>query len=282
VNLTRRAFLAGGAVTAVLGAVPLSNTYRFQVNRHARPLPGLRAPLRVAHLSDLHYGPYVHAGSVRAWVDAALRERPDLAVITGDIMDSAPGDGAEHLLRELARLRAPLGVWGVWGNHDYGSFGRYAQRLRTARRSDWQDGRAAFETALRDAGVRILTNTGVRLRPDVFLAGVDDAWWGAPDIPAALAAAGGGATLLMAHNPDLLPQVPRRVGITLCGHTHGGQVRFPFIGAPMIPSEYGERFAMGFVHAPALGFVSRGLGVSGVPARLGCPAELVIHDFLPV
>lgn len=283
-KLSRRAFvhgaLLGGLGVTTLGGAAVAGTYRFQVNRHARAVIGLTAPVRVAQLSDLHFGPYIRAASVRAWVDAALRARPDLIVITGDFVDSELEGEVTPLLSELARLRAPLGVFGVWGNHDYGSFGAYARRFRARGGGTWLAHRAAFEARLAEAGVRVLTNAGAQVRGDLFLAGVDDLWWGEPSLEKALRGARG-ATLLLSHNPDFLPEVPEHVALTLCGHTHGGQVRLPFVGALTTSSKYGDRFARGWVNGPAQGFVSRGLGVSLLPVRLNCAPEVVVLDLQP-
>jgi predicted MPP superfamily phosphohydrolase len=87
------------------------------------------------------------------------------------------------------------------------------------------------------------------------------------------------AVLLLAHHPDQLIDVPSRVGLTLSGHTHGGQVVLPWLGALHTGSDYGQRFAQGLVFASgpgsARGFVSRGLGTTFLPLRFGCPAEVV-------
>lgn len=281
-KLSRRAFLTGGAGLVVAGALPVASAYRFQVSQHVLDLPGLGAPLRVVQLSDLHYGPFIRLDSLRAWVDAALRERADLIVITGDLVDSEVGESLAPLLGELARLRAPLGVWAVWGNHDYGSFGTYARRLRGPGRPDWPSRRAHFQAQLREAGVRVLRNEGRLLRPDLYLAGIDDLWWGDVELEKAIARRPpGGVTLLLSHNPDILPSVPEDISLTLCGHTHGGQVRLPGLGALTTSSRYGERFAQGFVRAPARGFISRGLGVSLLPLRVNCAPEVVVLDLRP-
>lgn len=280
-NLTRRAFLTGALSLAAVGTAGVWGADRAQLNFHAAALPGLRRPLRVALLTDLHYGLYIGADSVRAWVDLTRQARPDLIVVTGDLLDADVAQGAGPLLAELSRLRAPLGVWGVWGNHDYGSFGKYARLGHSPQRQNWRERRAEFAGALAAAGLRVLNNGGVQVRDDLYLAGVDDFMQGEPDLERALAGAGTGATLLMSHNPDLLPEVPRSVGLTLCGHTHGGQVRLPLIGAVTTASRYGERFAQGWVQGPARGFVSRGLGMTAVPMRLNCPAEVVVFDLRP-
>lgn len=289
VPLTRRQFLGralGGvaAVGAVGGGAAVTQAYRFEVNTHSLVLPGLRAPLRVALLADLHYGPWVRAGSVRAWVAGANAARPDLTLLLGDFLDADLTRPQTPLLTELARLRAPLGVYGVWGNHDYGSFGAYGRRLLgSARRAHWALQRDTFERQLARVGVRILTNASAPIRPDLRLAGLDDAWWGQPDLKRALTGLKQTPTLLMSHNPDLLPEVPAWVGLTVSGHTHGGQVRLPLVGAPVVPSRYGQRFAQGFVTGDlgARGFVSRGLGVSGLPLRNLCAPEVVVLDLRP-
>ncbi|WP_216326512.1 metallophosphoesterase [Deinococcus aestuarii] len=280
-KLTRRAFLTGTLGLAAVGTAGAQGADRARLRHQSAALPGLTRPLRVAQLTDLHYGLYITAASVRAWVDLTLQARPDLIVVTGDLLDADVAKDAGPLLAELSRLRAPLGVWGVWGNHDYGSFGRYARLGHSPRRENWRERREGFAGALADGGLRVLNNEGVQVRGDLYLAGVDDLMQGEPDLGAALAGAGTGATLLLSHNPDLLPEVPRSVGLTLCGHTHGGQVRLPLIGAVTTASRYGQRFAQGWVEGPARGFVSRGLGMTAVPLRLNCPAEVVVFDLRP-
>jgi predicted MPP superfamily phosphohydrolase len=219
-------------------------------------------------LSDLHFGPYVREEALRRWVDAALAEHPELIVITGDFVDLQATGEMTALPRQLARLKASLGVYGVWGNHDYANFGRAHI--------------AELGRLLSGADVRILTNAGVPLREDLYLAGVDDFGRGCPRLEPALAARPpDAACLLLSHNPDIIPQVPRNIGLTLCGHTHGGQVKLPFVGALMTSSTYGRRFAEGWITEPADAFVSRGLGFSMLPVRWNCRAEMVVIDLLP-
>lgn len=271
--MNRRRFLTGAAALAVTAAAgwstaQVTGTYEFDVVRERATLAGLRAPLRVAWLTDLHHGQYVRTASVRAWVDAALAEAPDLVLLGGDLVDQHPGaDTDESLVAELARLRAPLGVLAVWGNHDRGRFLRMDP----------------FGAALRQAGTEVLVNRGVSVRDDLYVAGLDDFRTGRPDLRAALDGwPATGATLLASHNPDVLPEVPVDVGLTLAGHTHGGQVVLPGVGALYTSSQYGNRFLAGWVEGPARGYVSRGLGVSNLPVRINCPAELTILDLAPV
>ena len=246
------------------------SAYRFGIEAIEARLVGLRAPLRAAWLCDLHYGPFIAAGSVRAWVDATLALGADVVLLGGDLVDVLGRRSPAALLEQLARLDAPLGVWGVWGNHDH----RRTQRSGV--------GIASFERHLGALGITMLVNRGVQLRDDLYLAGIDDWREGRPDIGAAIAGRHPAqACVLLSHNPDALPHVPDAVDLTLCGHTHGGQVCPPWIGPIVTSSRYGRRFASGWVRGPARGYVSRGLGVSQLPLRVGCPAELTDLTLLP-
>jgi predicted MPP superfamily phosphohydrolase len=266
-----------------------SNIYRFRVVVEHRPLPGLQRNVRVVQLSDLHYGVFIGERTVRRWVQATLDARPDLIVITGDFLDSHFGERSDRrLLAELARLHAPLGIYAVYGNHDWNSL------LTEARR----DG---FARRLADIGITAINNLGVQLRDDLYLCGVDDWWFGRQDPGSMLARYTGGAVLLLSHNPDYLPYVPTQVTLTLCGHTHGGQVKFPFLGPMKQASVHESAFLEGWVETEPVdqmpvqtteephggptrriqGYVTHGLGVTGLPFRLDCPAELTVFDFLP-
>lgn len=262
-----RTALVGLATAAGSAGAQVSGTYHFDVVREHVALAALRAPLRVALLTDLHHGQHVRTASVRAWVDATLDEAPDLVLLGGDLVDHTPGaDPVEGLLGELARLRAPLGVLAVPGNHDHGRFRRIAP----------------FTAMLHDAGITVLVNRGVSVRDDLHVAGLDDYRNGRPDLGAALRdRPATAATVLLSHNPDVLPEVPIDVELTLSGHTHGGQVVLPGVGALYTSSRYGDRFLAGWVEGPARGYVSRGLGVTNIPVRINCPAELTIIDLLP-
>ncbi len=243
------------------------SAYRFQIEHIQAELEGLRSPLRVAWLCDLHYGPFIRAGSVAAWVDATLALDPDLILLGGDMVDHLAGADFGPLTEQLGRLVAPLGVWGIWGNHDL---------------SRLSDGLDEFEARLAAVGTTILVNRGRLVREDLYLAGIDDLQQGRPDLTAALAGRPPGVpVLLLSHNPDILPQVPPSVGLTLCGHTHGGQIRLPLVGPVITSSRYGRRFVSGWVEGPARGYVSRGLGVTQLPLRLACPPELTALTLSP-
>ncbi|ULH16696.1 metallophosphoesterase [Deinococcus sp. KNUC1210] len=265
----------------------LGNVYRFRVQQERAALPGLKRPLRAVQMSDFHYGTWIGPVTVRRWVDAALAQQPDVILITGDFLDSSLGlRPTGSLLKELSRLSAQLGVYAVFGNHDWTSLNTQAARSHFAR-------------DLGAVGIEVINNCGKQLRDDLFVTGIDDWWFGSQNEQAMLEDYRGGAVLLMSHNPDYLPYVPPAVTLTLSGHTHGGQIRIPLLGPMKKASLYGTRFLEGWVEAapdqpndaePSLpstpprrirGYVTHGLGVTGVPIRLGCPAELTVFEFVP-
>lgn len=271
--ISRRRFLRYVGFTGVAallgGAATIAQSYRFEVNRYQRRLPNLKAPLRIAHLSDLHYNIFTGERNLKSWVDATLAEAPDLVLITGDFIDHETPGSLEPLVRQLGRLQPPLGVYGVWGNHDYDQ--------GMARRDE-------LNAAFQNVGIRILVNEGVNVRDDLFVTGVDDLWKGEHKLWKALEnRPRDRVCIFMCHIPDILPGISEygfSADLTLCGHNHGGQVKLPFVGAVFVPSKYGKRFLEGWFTEPTLAFVSRGLGF-GIPLRVGSTSEVVIIDLQP-
>jgi predicted MPP superfamily phosphohydrolase len=187
---------------------------------------------------------------------------------------------------ELGRLRAPLGVHAVLGNHDW-------WEDRTAQREG--RGPTVARRALEAAGIRVYENDVLRLQKDqhgLWVAGLGDqlallpgAYWGrtrfagVDDLPGTLAKVTDEApVILIAHEPDIFPRVTERVAVTLCGHTHGGQVRV--LGySPVVPSQFGNRYAYGhIVENERHLIVSGGLGCAILPVRIGVPPEIVQVD----
>ncbi|MFH1086395.1 MAG: metallophosphoesterase, partial [Chloroflexota bacterium] len=250
----------GGAAGYALGIEPACLT----LERVRIPVAGL-APalngLRVVHLTDLHLHPGQEPRLIRRAAALTNRLAPDVIVLTGDYT-SESADPLERLAPELAALRAPLGAFACLGNHDL-----------------WYDAERA-RRVLEQIGIRVLVNGGVALEVGgaaLYLAGLDDGWSGAPDLAAALDGCPSDApVLLLAHEPDLAPRwaADARVALQLAGHSHGGQVRLPGVGAPMLPY-LAQRYDMGLYRVGAMWlYVSRGVGTTGLPVRLGCPPEV--------
>jgi predicted MPP superfamily phosphohydrolase len=267
--MDRRSFIKAAAVAAVPGAAFAASYGLFEaawaeVVRVSLPLPRLPHIFngtKVAFLSDIHHGPFTSIEYVRSVVRATLSLEPDLIVLGGDY-SLKDAKYIRPCFRELAALQAPMGVYGVLGDNDY-----------------WhglEETREGFATA----GITELTNSGVWLEQSKYrfrLAGLDDLWYGKVDVNGALAeATSDDACLLVSHNPDIAERLrDPRVGLMLCGHTHGGQAVFPTGYAPYTSSHYGQKYLRGVCQAPATTvYVSRGLGCSHVPARFGSRPEL--------
>lgn len=223
--------------------------------------PGSR-PLHVALLSDMHVGGFamsMTAARLRAVAEEVRDLHPDLIVLAGDFV--GPGGRLEDAIAPLATMAAPLGVVAVLGNHDY-----------DAGRTDGD-----MAAAIRRAGIAPLVNDHVDVGP-VVIAGLDDLWKGSSDIGEAgraLRDAGNKPVLLVSHNPDVFPEVPAAVALTLAGHTHGGHAVLPLIGPIVSSSRFGQRYRRGrIVEKGRAMVVTSGLG--GLAFRWNVPPEIVL------
>jgi len=218
--------------------------------------------LKIALVSDLHAGSYLGATALEAVAQRVSALEPDLVCLPGDLINSRPEE-LGLLPGFLRALRAPLGVFAVPGNHDH----------------TWCPDMAQWVGAIEATGVRVLLNRGTRLSfgdSTIWLAGVDDYAEGAVDLERALDGRRlGEPCVLLAHQPDFFAESLRAdVDLTLSGHTHGGQVR---VGswAPMRHTRFDwldGHFEIGGRHL----VVSRGIGATLLPLRLGAPPEVPI------
>jgi hypothetical protein len=265
--ISRRAFLLGAGAVGLLGVAGAGYRARddFQVERLALPLTGWSgAPLNIVFLADLHCGPYVPRDYLLRVAEAVKTLRPDLLLFGGDYV-YVSRKYFDEALEPFDSLEPPLGKWGVLGNHDH-----------------YQGRRAALE-ALRRHRVEPLENASAKLwwnRNPLWLFGVDDLRTGRPDpAKAAKGLEGEPFVVGMTHNPDLFlePSFRARPPLLLAGHTHGGQVRLPLVGAPFLLSGHGRAFASGrLTLGPSLVHVSRGVGTIALPMRLFCPPEVTV------
>lgn len=261
-----------------------SHAWDLRLTRVRVAIPALPAHLqglRLAHVSDTHLGRLVPASFIRRAVDAALALQPHAFLLTGDYID----DGTSRIA-EAARLLAPLARAGVpaaavLGNHDWYGCGR------------------SVRAALQDQGFEVIDNARLFLLPGrpalaqapapdaLCIAGLGDLDEDHVDLHAALEGVPDHVPrLVLAHNPDTaeLPQVRSgpRIDLMLSGHTHGGQIRLPFLGTPVTMSRYGSKYAAGLVQGPVCPVqVSRGVGLSIAPIRWGVRPEIVEVTLTP-
>ena len=232
--------------------------------------PATCRDLRVVVLTDLHVGsPYIGIDKLKAIVARANAQKPDLVLLPGDFVIQGVAGGhfvpPESAAIVLAALHAPMGVYAVLGNHDH-----------------WLSA-ARVQAALESNGIPVLEDRSVRIRRGacaLSLVGVSDFNEGQHDVQRALQGVPAGAAVLaFTHNPDVFPSIPSRVPLTIAGHTHGGQVYLPGIGRPIVPSEFGQRYAIGHVREGGRDlFVSSGVGTSILPVRFLVPPEITVLE----
>ncbi|MEW5721627.1 MAG: metallophosphoesterase [Thermodesulfobacteriota bacterium] len=281
-KLSRRSFirlglLAGLAGFGIKGCVNARDIELEKVEIRLDRLPPDLDGLRIGQITDLHAGPLVSAALIREGVDLLMTQEPDLIVLTGDFISGATkflwtsygGFKEEYLdycAAELARLEAPLGLYGVLGNHDFWSGPREAE---------------AITRGLAGIGVRMLRNEAVQVKAGrpLFLSGVDDYWSDSYKLSSAVKPVPAEAChILLSHNPDVnedAGNVDQEIDLIISGHTHGGQIVLPLIGAPYLPSSFGQKYRQGLVRdGRRQTYVSRGLGLFFAPIRLNCPPDV--------
>lgn len=219
--------------------------------------------LRIGVISDLHIGmEYSDASKLKTVVDLMNNEEPDIVVLLGDFdaraiaYSNIKEDKISAILKEL---KAPDGVYAILGNHDY-------------------EPEDIVENILKDAKIlllqnqsKVITYKGRKLK----IVGFNDLWH-YKLVPEEIIGKISIPVIVLSHNPDVFPEIPEAVSLTLSGHTHGGEVVFPKIGSPFVPSKYGQRFRKGHIaennkHL----YVTSGVGtLSGF--RLMNPPEIVV------
>jgi predicted MPP superfamily phosphohydrolase len=282
VSFTRRKFLQAGAAAVLGGGLAAgAEATIFEPNEpqvvrmdiSLDRLPFAWDGLRIVQLSDLHCDGYFAAYPIRKAVALANGLQPDLVLLTGDFV-TVPMFGGKRHKKQAARTIEPcagllrplqprLGTWASLGNHDVASD---PERIRTT---------------LQAQGIPVLRNGAAPLEQKgyrLWLAGLDDALEGKPDLALTLRdVPPAEPVILLAHEPDLATDVARSpVDLQLSGHSHGGQVRFPLIGAPILP-KLGRKFPWGLHQIGTLKlYTNIGIGTIRVPVRFNCPPEVTL------
>ncbi|MGH9714516.1 MAG: metallophosphoesterase [Candidatus Acidiferrales bacterium] len=225
------------------------------------------APLKIAHLTDLHT--HGIGRRERRMLEILAAEKPDIIVITGDSLGRLGPRGSHRSnypeCRDVyEKLHAPLGVWFVRGNWE-----------------NWEifHGERAF---YQDAGVHFLLNASEKARYDVTIIGVDDPYTGTAKLDAAMANVSPGTyTIALFHSPAYFDRIAGRVNLCLAGHTHGGQVRLPFLKPLWLPKGCGRFLEGWYEERGTKMYVSRGLGTSVLPVRLFSRPEIAFITIHP-
>ena len=269
-RLTRRRFLKWAlGSTAAAGLAGLGGAgyitlvepnwpARRRVTVPVAALPGALDGFTIVQLSDLHRGPEIEAEDVARAVEVALRQEADLVVLTGDYVSSSAAY-APSCAEALSALTVRGEVLACLGNHDH-----------------WTDA-DAVAMALVDVGGTVLRNTAREVAQGLWIAAVDDVWEQHADLDKALQGVpSGAAVVLLAHEPDYADEVAAdgRVSLQLSGHSHGGQVRLPIIGPPVLPY-LARKYHAGRYRVSRLWlYVNRGVGLIAPPVRFNCRPEV--------
>jgi hypothetical protein len=275
--------LQGSAAALGAGALGLgTDAIVFEANdpqlvRLEIPLTRLPAALdgfTIAQLSDFHYDEHFSAVPIRKAVTVVNDLHPDLIALTGDFVTipvfsdylhnaKKGAAAAEPCALALSQLRARYGVFAILGNHDH----------------DSDPDRVI--AALMSQGIQVLRNTSTPIETDaarLWLAGVDDALTGKPDLDTSLKKIPSSEpVVLLAHEPDYADQAAAwPVDLQLSGHSHGGQIRLPLLGAPVLP-DMAKKYPWGLRRiGPLTLYTNIGLGTIRIAARLNCPPEITM------
>jgi len=260
--------------TAVLCAAPAAvlafgiiTRKEFQVKEVDVKVPNLPQDLnglKILQLSDIHLGTFFGAKDLARVVEESNNLGHDLAFVTGDLI-TTKWDPLEKCLAELKRLRSPNGVWGCMGNHElYAKVQNYT------------------EIRARQLGMKFLRHESAELKfgsSRLNLVGVDYQRRHAPYLVGVEHFVQPGAfNLLLSHNPDVFPVAAKQgFGLTLAGHTHGGQINIEILGENLNPAEFVTPYTKGLYTSPDSAiYVTAGLGTIGMPVRLGAPPEITL------
>lgn len=224
-------------------------------------LPSSLSGFTIVQVSDIHLHPYTEIDMVYKAVERVNALNPDIVVLTGDYVFER-AESIFELAPVLAEVNARYGTFSVLGNHDY-----------------WTDAEVVAD-GLRGVDIPVLINQGILIEAreeKLHIAGLDDAWEGSPDLNAAMETSASGApTILLLHEPDFISEIAKdpRVILQLSGHTHGGQVRIPGFGAPILP-DFGRLYDYGLYRVNKTWlYVNPGIGVIPPPVRFNCRPEI--------
>ncbi len=218
---------------------------------------------RILILSDVHHGPFVPLIYIDYVVDMANTLKPDIVMLLGDYVHR-DSKYIKPCINALGNIKSNYGTYAVLGNHDH-----------------WE-GAGKVRAAFKQNNMIDLSNRGIWLKKGksrIRIGEVGDLWEDVQDLEAAVGSAREkDVMILLSHNPDFAEQIKGKyVDLMLSGHTHGGQVVLPFIGAPIIPSRYGKKYLYGKIKTENCQiFVSRGVGTITPPVRFRCAPEIVL------
>ena len=291
--ITRSEFLSKTALVAA--AIPfgtmaygvISGAHDYRVRRQTVKLPNLPASfdgLKIAQLSDIHSGSFFNKKAVRGGVEMVLAEKPDVIFFTGDLVNNEASEVMEYI-DVFNKLKAPLGVYSITGNHDYGDYHRWAST--SAKQKNFND----LKEAHRLLGFDLLMNQHrfLELGGDkIAIIGIEN--WGGRGFTkygkldeAYRGTEEASVKLLLSHDPShwdaQVRPLYRDIDMMFAGHTHGFQFGIELGNFKWSPSQYAyKQWAGLYNEGSQYLYVNRGFGYLGYPGRIGMPPELTIIE----
>ncbi|MDF0725386.1 metallophosphoesterase [Cytobacillus sp. S13-E01] len=280
---SRRTFLK--RIVSTITATLLTTTIGFVYARHIEPkritisrhvlkhplIPHSFKDIKVVQFSDTHIGHFLDLEHLSKIIEKINELGPDIVLFTGDLLDEPnkyPFSAAVPPI--LSRLKAPLGKYCIYGNHDHGGYG-----------SD------IYKSIMEQSGFTVMLNSSTRISikgADIAIAGLDDVMLGKPDYSHTFKDISQDTlyTILLVHEPDVAPQSSSfGAHVQLSGHSHGGQIQLPFVG-PIVTPPLGTDYYEGVhtIGATTL-YVNKGLGTTRLPFRFLAPPEISVYKFQP-
>ena len=263
----RRRFLQSGAAALAIAPFIVSGYGASYVSRKGKvtelALP-FGCPMRVVQLTDIHAGVYMVREDIRRYVETVIALKPDLFVVTGDFISDSMAF-LPDCMEEIIRVRARYGTFATLGNHE-----------------NWFGKLSELKAIFKKYGIPLLVNAHevVQTAHGSFaVAGIDDLRSGRPSLEKALLGLDHQIpTLLLSHHPEIFPQAAeRRIPLTLAGHYHGGQIKLNLPGISISPAHFITPYPEGLYRmGDSRLYVSRGIGTTFTPIRLGVPAEITL------
>lgn len=224
------------------------------------------AGLRVVFVSDLHLKRGASHRLERV-VSKIKKQNPDILLFGGDFFEETNLDNLaliDDIALQFVSLKPKYGMFAVLGNHEM-----------------WSDS-VGIENILRNHGIKVLNDENYLIKIDnkkFYIVGLVDVVTQQVDLSKALFDVKN-PVILLSHSPDIFADIPPNVDLVLAGHTHGGQVNIPFVGPPIVPSDFGDKYAYGLIEEDGKKMiVTSGIGTSILPIRFNCPPEIVVIDF---
>lgn len=242
----------------------IARNYNIQIDENKEP-----SNIKIVQFTDTQLGQFYSLSQLEQAVNKINEQDPDIVLFTGDLIDKANQyKDIDKVTSIMSNINSKLGKYAVWGNHDYGS-----------------GGHKYYENIMTNSGFKVLVNETVSISinkdKNITISGLDEVMFGKPDAKHIIKMTNSDdVNILMLHEPDLISEFKdSNIDLAVAGHSHGGQVALPFIGAIVTPP-FGEKYTKGFyeISDRTKLYVNSGLGNTRSPFRLMNIPEISVFN----